>query len=179
MLRQLVSHNDDIKRLVEKGYAVSFDAAYLVVRDIPYLDDKGALQTGALVSKLVFTDKEHVTQDDHQVYFAGSVPFGLDGKPIPNLGGGAIQLPMSEASADVVVQRSFSNKPRVEGKFADFFDKIESYVAIISGPAMERYAATPYTFRSVDDHGDGFCIQVSRHADQQSRDLGPVRTLQR
>jgi len=154
VLRQLVSHNDDIKRLVEKGYAVSFDAAYLVVRDIPYLDDKGALQTGALVSKLVFVDQEHVTQDDHQVYFAGSVPFGLDGKPIPNLGGSATQLPMSEASADVVVQRSFSNKPRVEQKFADFFDKIESYVAIISGPAVERYGATPYTFRTVEDHAE-------------------------
>jgi hypothetical protein len=61
---------------------------------------------------------------------------------------------MSEASADVVVQRSFSNKPRGGRNFADFFDKIESYVAIISGPAMERYAATPYTFRSVQDHGE-------------------------
>lgn len=152
MLHQLVSHNDDIKHLVDKGYAVSFDSAYLVVRDIPYLDDKGALQTGALVTKLVFTDNQHVTQDDHQVYFAGSVPFGLDRKPIPNLGGGPIQLPMSEASADVVVQRSFSNKPRVEGKFADFFEKIESYVAIISGPAIERYGATPYTFRATEDH---------------------------
>ena len=154
MLRQLVSHNDDIKRLVEKGYAVSFDSAYLIVRDIPYLDGKGALQIGTLVSKLVFTDKEHVTQDDHQVYFAGSVPFGLDGKPIPNLGGGPSQLPMSEASADVVVQRSFSNKPKVGGKFADFFEKVESYVAIISGPAIEQYGATPYTFRATEGHGE-------------------------
>ncbi len=93
----------------------------------------------------------NVTQDDHQVYFGGSVPFGLDGKPIPNLGGGVTQLPMSDASADVVVQRSFSNKPRTEGKFADFFEKMESYVAIISGPAMERYGATPYTYRAVGD----------------------------
>jgi uncharacterized protein (DUF433 family) len=86
---------------MEKGYAVSFYSAYLVVRDIPYLGDKSALQTGAIVSKLVFTYNEHVSQDDHQVCFAGSVPFGLDGKLIPNLGGGPIQLPMSEASADV------------------------------------------------------------------------------
>jgi hypothetical protein len=148
VFQQLVSHNDDIKRLVDKGYAVSFDAAYLIVRDIPYLDDKGELKTAALVSKLVFMDQEHVTQDDHQVFFSGSAPFGLDGKPIPNLGGGPAKLPMGEASADVVVQRSFSNKPK-EGKFADFFEKIESYVAIISGPAMERYGATPFTYRTV------------------------------
>jgi Domain of unknown function (DUF6791)/ThiF family len=154
VLRQLVSHNDDIRRLVEKRYAVSFDSAYLVIRDIPYLNDKGALQTGTLVSKLVFTDNDHVTQDDHQVYFTGSVPYGLDAKPIPNLRGGPTQLPMGEKSADVVVKRSFSNKLTAGGRFADFFDKIESYVAIISGPAMERYGASPYTFRTVEDHAE-------------------------
>lgn len=151
MLRQLVSHNDDIKRLVEKGYAVSFDTACLVVRDIPYLNEKGESQIGALVSKVVFVDQKHVAQDDHQVYFSGSAPYGLDGNPIPNLGGGLAQLPLSETSKDVVVQRSFSNKPTVGGKFKDFFDKIESYVTIISGPAMERHGATPCTFRSVEN----------------------------
>ena len=82
MFQKLVSHNDDLRRLVEKGYAVAFDTNYLVVRDIPYLDADGALQTGAFVAKLVFIDQDHVKQDDHQVFFAGSVPHGLDGKPI-------------------------------------------------------------------------------------------------
>jgi hypothetical protein len=71
-------------------------------------------------------------------------------KPIPNLGGGATTLPLSPASNDVKVQRSFSNKPKKEGKFTDFFAKIESYVAIISGPAMAMHGTTPYTFRIVD-----------------------------
>jgi hypothetical protein len=53
-----------------------------------------------------------------------------------------------------VVQRSFSNKPKVEGKYADFFEKIDSYVTIISGPAMERYGANPLTFRYVKDHSE-------------------------
>lgn len=30
------------------------------------------------------------------------------------------------------------------------FEKIESYVGIISGPAIEAYGATPYTYRAVD-----------------------------
>lgn len=54
------------------------------------------------------------------------------------------------ASPDVVVQRSFSNKPD-QGYFNNFFDKVESYVGIISGPAMEKYGATPYTFRLVEE----------------------------
>jgi hypothetical protein len=47
------------------------------------------------------------------------------------------------------VQRSFSNKPRASGKFSDFFEKIENYVAIISGPAIELHGANPYTYRTV------------------------------
>ena len=103
--------------MVEKGYAVAFDTNYLVVRDIPYLDDQKRLQIGAIVTKLIFVDNERVIQDDHQIFFAGSIPHSLDGKPIPNLGDGPTQLTLSEASADVVVQRSFSNKPRTGGKF--------------------------------------------------------------
>ncbi len=146
MFQKLVSHNDDIRRLVEKGYAVAFDSGYLVVRDIPYLDNLRQLQIGAIVTKLVFVDKERVAQDDHQIFFAGSIPHNLGGTPIPNLAGGPTQLALSEASKDVLVQRSFSNKPRASGKFADFFEKIESYVGIISGPAMELHDVNPYTF---------------------------------
>jgi len=137
--------------LVEKGYAVAFDSNYLVIRDIPYLDGDRKLQIGAIVTKLEFIDQERVTQTDHQIFFAGSVPHGLDGKPIPNLGGGDTHLALSEASKDVVVQRSFSNKPKATGKFQDFFEKIESYVAIISGPAITLHDVTPYTFRAVTE----------------------------
>lgn len=151
MFRKLVSHNDDIRRLVEKGYAVAFANSCLIVRDIPYLDSERKLQFGVIVSKLVFVDQERVMQDDHQVYFAGTQPYNLDGTQIPNLGGGPYQLPLGESCADVVVQRSFSNKPVSGGKFVDLFDKIESYVSIISGPAMELYGANPYTFRIVEE----------------------------
>jgi len=148
--QRLVNHNDDIKRLVEKGYAIGFDSNYLVIRDIPYLDQQLQLKIGAFVAKLVFIDQNKVIQDDHQVYFAGSVPYNLDGKPIPNLGGGPVNLPLSEYSKDVIVERSFSNKPRITGRFLDFFEKIESYVTVISGPAMEKYNVNPYTYRIVE-----------------------------
>ena len=151
MFQKLVNHNDDLRRLLEKGYAVAFDTNHLVVRDIPYLDSESKLQAGAIVAKLEFIDQERVTQTDHQVFFAGSVPYGLDRMPILNLGGGPTHLTLSETSKDVVVQRSFSNKPKRTGKFLDFFEKIESYVAIISGPAIELHGATPYTFRVLED----------------------------
>jgi len=154
VFHQLVNHNDDLRRLVEKGYAVAIENGYLVIRDIPYLDAQKQLQWGAIVAKLEFVDKLTVKQDDHQIWFSGSVPHGLDGNPIPNLGGGPTTLPLGEASKDVVVQRRFSNKPKDTGKFTDFFEKTESYVAIISGPAMSLHGVNPYTFRTVEKMSD-------------------------
>lgn len=147
MFQKLVSRNPDLARLVERGFAVAFDSNCLIVRDIPYLNASGALAWGAIVTKLEFVDNERVVQVDHQIFFAGSHPHQLDGKPITNLGGGETTMPLTEAFGDVVVQRSFSNKPKVAQKFADFFEKIESYVSIISGPAIERFDVSPYTFR--------------------------------
>lgn len=159
MYRRLASHNDDINRLVEKGYAVAVDSAgYLIVRDIPYLDANGALQKGAFVATLKYTSKEKVIQDNHQVWFAGSHPHNLDGTPIKNIGGGETTLPLSAASADVVVQRQFSNKPIVNGQkvdYPDFFAKIENYKNIISGPAIAKHPdATPFTYGRVETDDD-------------------------
>jgi len=142
VLIELANHNDDIRRLLEKGYALRIDGAHLVVRDIPYLDGQLALQVGAIAAKLEFIDRVRVKQDDHQVYFAGCVPHGLNGQPIPNLGGGPSTLPLGRT--DVIIQRSFSNKP--EGGFPNFFDKIEHYVRVIAGPAMEMRGGNPLTF---------------------------------
>jgi len=173
MFRRLVSRNPDLSRLVERGYAVAFDSKCLIVRDIPYLDANGALQWGAIVAKLIYVDEERVVQDDHQIYFAGSHPHQLDGTKVPNLAGGEMTIQLSDACNDVVVQRSFSNKPKATGKFADFFDKIESYVAILSGPAIEKFSVSPLTFRSVetDDTDPVFKFQDTLTSRAQIGDL--------
>lgn len=165
MFQKLVNHNDDIRRLVDKGYAVGFDSNYMIVRDVSYLDDKAELKIGAIVTKLVFTDNEHVRQDDHQIFFAGSHPHNLDGTPVANLGDRSTSLALSAAAADVKVERQFSNKPRVNGQltgFNDFFDKIESYVGLFSGPAQAKYgaAANPLTFRSVEKVADDSVFKI-------------------
>jgi hypothetical protein len=151
MIATLAEYNNDIDRLLKKGYALSIDNNHLVVRDIPYIDNSGSLQTGAIVSKLVFVDKHRVRTQDHQIFFCGSHPHELNGKPIRNLGGGAVSLHL--ASKDLAVQRSFSNKPP-SGKFSNWYDKIESYVTIISGPAIDKFDVNPYTFRTLDENSE-------------------------
>ncbi|MBY3087981.1 ThiF family adenylyltransferase [Rhizobium laguerreae] len=150
MLFQLASHNPDIQKLIDRGFALRFDSNFLVVRDIPYLEARGNLCWGAIVTVLKDIDGSRVEPVDHQIFFAGGVPYGLDGNPIPSLGGGAAEVTL--AKTDVVVQRSFSNKP--PGGLPDFYTKIEHYLSIVSGPARHRYPeADPFTFNVDDDAG--------------------------
>lgn len=150
LFQKLVNHNEDLERLVKKGFAVGFDTGLLIIRDIPYLDEQKQLRWGAIVAKLVDVDGKKVQQDDHQIYFAGSIPHNIDGTPVPNLSGGPCNLPLSKEITDVAVQRSFSNKPMPDGRYDDFFHKIETYVGHISGPAIYLHDANPYTFRVFD-----------------------------
>ena len=151
MATRLAEHNEDIDRLLKKGYALSVDSNHLVVRDIPYLDEYGDLKTGAIVSKLIAVDQYKVRMHDHQIFFCGSHPYEINGEPIRNLGGAEMQLTL--ASDDLKVQRSFSNKP-IAGKFTDWYEKIENYVTIISGPAMNKFDVHPYTFRVMSEDSE-------------------------
>ena len=150
MLQKLASHNEDLQRLLDKGYAVAIDSNCIIVRDIPYLDENLDLKMGAIVSKLKFVTNDTFEQENHQVYFAGSSPYGLNGKPIPNLADRAHRMPLSSECSDVVIERSFSNKPKPANKYDDHFHKIETYVGFISGPAKSRYGVSPLTFNSAN-----------------------------
>jgi hypothetical protein len=178
VLIELANHNEDIRRLLDKGYALRVDGTYLVVRDIPYLDDKRSRQIGAIVTKLEFVDKVRVRQDDHQIYFAGSAPHEVNGAPIPNLGGGPISIPLGKT--DLVVERSFSNKPKDQAGnrvgFANFFDKIEHYVNVLSGPAIALHGGTPLTFRADEDvlNGSVFKLHDTLTSRAEIGDLIPV-----
>jgi hypothetical protein len=158
MSRRLANHNDDIKRLLDKGYAITEDSGYLIVRDIPYLDSERKLQFGAIVTKFNDIDGKRIVQEDHQIFFAGSHPHQVNGNRIPNLGGGDASIKLTQACDDVIVQRSFSNKPA--NGFPDFFEKIESYVTIISGPAAYLHGATPLTWRIEPDADSGSVFKM-------------------
>lgn len=154
MLKILASHNPDLQRLLEKGYALAIDSNYLVVRDIPYIDSAGQLQWSAFVAKLVLEDQTRVRPENHQIFFAAPRPFGLDGQLVRGLGGGGATLSLSDSCSGIIVRQSFSHKLKENGQLRDYvdhFEKIESYVAMVCGPAMARFGVNPYTFREYEE----------------------------
>jgi hypothetical protein len=150
MLNTLANHNRDIAKLLEKGYALGWDSGYLIVRDIPYLDKDLQLQTGAFIMKVEPVDEHRIRMSDHTLLFCGSHPHELNGDPIAHLGGGATSLPLT--SDDLTVQRSFSHKP--PDGYKDFLEKIETYVTVISGPAINKYGANPLTYNVKETNED-------------------------
>lgn len=133
---------------------MALDTNCLVVRDIPYLDEAGELCWGAMVSKLVFEDESLVRPEDHQVFWASPRPYGLDGKLVPGLGGGPATFPLSEHCVDVVVQQSFSHKLKEKGQarnYVDHVEKLDSYLTMVAGPAMQKFGVEPYTFRDCEE----------------------------
>lgn len=148
MFQQLVSHNPDIEKLLKVGFSIAFDTNHLVIRDVPYLDKNKGLQFGTFVSKLDCVNRYEVRPADHTIYFSGESPCSLNGEPIKNIGDSPVSLKLSDACQDFAIQRRFSCKPSGAGKYEDIFHKVETYLAIVSGPAMELYGdkANPYTF---------------------------------
>lgn len=167
MYQKLLNHNADLRQLRDKGYAVDFAPGYLIVRDIPYLDNMGHVQTGTIAATLIYTNgTDIVTQQDHQIYFSGSIPYGLDGNVISNIN--PRQSPSINLGSKYQHLKAwwlFSNKP-VSGHYKNFFEKIETYVSLISGPAIYKKPEAKYlTFAPPINKQDDFTENAFVYAD--------------
>jgi tRNA A37 threonylcarbamoyladenosine dehydratase len=145
MSLKLISRNPDLKRLQDEGYEVEVRNQSLLVNSVPYLDSAGRLCRGTLVSELTLAGDQTARPSSHVAHFAGSHPCLKDGRPIP-----AIQhsSERKQLGADLFVDHMFSNKPK--NGYMDYFEKMTTYIAIISGPAMSIHPdVTPRTFRTI------------------------------
>ena len=147
MPHQLKNHSSDLQRLVVEGYEIEERSAYLVVRSIPYLSANKAVRWGAIITDLDITGGTTVPPKSHTVYFIGEMPHSLEGHPV-NLG--TPTLKNRNLGHGLIVDFQFSFKPRDKG-YEDYYEKITTYVSIISGPAQALYpSVTPRTFVAVE-----------------------------
>lgn len=146
MLQQLINLSPDLKRLRDEGFDIEIKAGHLLVKDVPYVNANKEIKRGILVSKLTLAGDITTRPDNHQAYFIGEHPCNQDGTEISQIkhSSGQIQL------GDVVANHSFSAKP-TSGYYEDFYHKVTTYVAILSGRAKEiDSSATAKTFPVVE-----------------------------
>lgn len=132
MLQQRINRSSDLKRLRDEGYDVQVKTGFLLVGDIPYVTAAREIKRGTLVSELTLAGDVTTTPSTHVAYFVGEYPCNKDGSELGKIRHNSGQQQLAEG---VVVQHSFSAKP-LGGGYVDYYDKVTTYAAILSGPAQ-------------------------------------------
>lgn len=134
MSQQLISLSPDLKHLRDEGYSINVTDGYLVVGDIPYVTSERKVQTdGVIVSSLQLAGDKTEAPNDHTVYFAGQKPCDKNGSPLNITCSETHQRLTTNLSADFQFSRKPS--PLTNPPYANYYDKITTYVTILEGPA--------------------------------------------
>ncbi len=131
MSQQLINHSSDLKRLRDEGYNLEVRSNYLLLKDIPYVNSAKEIKKGTLVSELSLAGDITIKPETHVVHFTGDYPCHNDGSEINKI---RHQSGENNLGHDIIVHHSFSSKP--SGGYTDYYDKMTTYVAIISSPAQ-------------------------------------------
>lgn len=145
-----LSRSPDLKRLRDEGYDVEVRANYLVINCVPYVNAKKEVKLGRLVSELTLAGDITARPSNHVALFAGEHPCHKDGSVIAQIKHASAQKVLSP---DLVVDHSFSNKP--QAGYVDYYEKMTTYIAIISSPAHALdEKVTAQTFPVIEPEAD-------------------------
>lgn len=132
MSQQLISRSVDLQKLFDDGYEVSVVSGHLVISNVPYVASDRTIKRGTLVSVLDLAGDQTASPSTHVMKFAGEHPCDKDGHALKNM----VHSTARENLGDgLVVERTFSCKPTGTGRYADYYQKMTTYAAMISGPA--------------------------------------------
>jgi hypothetical protein len=122
----------DLQRLVDEGYVITDQGAYLILDNVPYVTQARLIERGALIC--AYDEKQVRVTGDHTVYFTGPVPFRDDQTSL-------VPAMMADETVQSIagrtVQCRLSNKPDdVELMLANYYNKLTHYVRKISSYAQ-------------------------------------------
>ena len=152
MSQQPINLSPDLQGLRKDGYDIEIRSNHLLVKDVPYVDSSRKVKRGILVSKLTLAGNITAIPDDHVAFFAGDYPCNRDGTHIEKIRNSSNAQTLADG---VVVQHTFSAKPKPNERYPDYYAKMTTYVAILSGPAQEiEPTATAKTFPVIAPESD-------------------------
>ncbi len=131
MSAQLISHSEDLQRLLDEGVVMEVKNNFLIIHRIPYLNSKKEIQYGALVSNLQVSGQSTIKNPEHSVYFAGELPCRINGTPFTSILAGS---KTHVIAGDFEVNHHFSSKPKPHG-YTDYYHKMKTYITMITAPA--------------------------------------------
>ena len=136
MSTELITSSGDLSRLRNEGYDIEVKDACLLVRDIPYLNNKCEIRTGVLISDLDLSGDRTAKPRKHTIFFTGGYPHRQDGSKITGIQ--CNEFP-DKTLAGYKIRYEFSayktvgNGQRVA--YDDYYDKVCSYIRRLTHPA--------------------------------------------
>lgn len=130
MSQQLVSRNQDLKRLRDEGYQIELYGGYLITHHIPYVNKSLEVKLGKLICSLSLSGDQCIPPKDHVIQFSGEFPCDNNGNEIAGIRNQNLNQDIGNL---IILNYSFSNKPP-QG-YPNYYEKIKRYSEIISAPA--------------------------------------------
>ncbi len=146
MPHKLINLNPDLKQLFDEGYEIEIKNGYLLVHQIPYLDNQINIKRGTLVSTLNYSANDLKPPETHVIDFIGEFPCNKDGTRI----NGIEHVGGKDLGYGIKTNYGFSNKPKLG--YRNYYEKIIQYIKIISAPAksIDR-SVSEKTHRFIED----------------------------
>jgi ThiF family len=144
MSQQLINRSPDLKKLRDEGYNIEVrQSGHLLVTDVPYVSSAKEVKTGILVSTLNLAGDVTAKPDTHVAMLIGEYPCDAKGAPLEQIRHSGRQ----QLAADLVVDHSFSAKPKPNDVYDDYYHKVTAYIAIfLSHAQVIDPSATAQTF---------------------------------
>lgn len=133
MSQRLINLNHDLKRLRDEGFDIEVKSSHLMVKGVPYVNSLKEITYGTLVSTLALNGDLTLVPDTHVAYLIGDYPCHIDGTPMEKIRNNSARMVLAKG---VEVDHSFSAKPPPPDRYNNYYEKIKTYVDILSGPAI-------------------------------------------
>ena len=144
----LFSLNQDLKALRDAGYLVQRVGGFLVMREVPYVNQERQVKRGVLISTLCLSGDITQKPEPHTVQFDAEYPCNADGSVLAAIGAGSAPVDLGHG---LIAQHMFSSKPDQRG-YQNYFDKMTTYANIVSGPAaVLKPGISAKVFRAPDE----------------------------
>jgi hypothetical protein len=132
MSQALINRSPDLLRLQNEEYVIEVYGGYLSIHHIPYLNRTREIKSGILVMSLTMSGNIVTKPENHTAYFVGEQPCNIDGSFVSSLVNSQQRNPLY---GDIISDFYLSCHP--DGRdYVDFYDKVTTYVNIISSPAL-------------------------------------------
>ncbi len=147
---QLVNLSPDLLKLRNEGFEIEIRDGFLLVHNVPYVNQSAEIKYGTLVSELTLSGNQTAKPGSHVIHFIGEHPCHKDGTKIVQI---QHQSGDRALANGLVINHSFSGRPydKTPPEYDDYHEKITRYVGVISSPAMALDSSvTAKTFKVIE-----------------------------